>query len=314
MSNLGDTGGSEQLGAGWSALDSQDADGGPVTSRLLKGFDLPEGPAASASARHRRIALLTRTIHTEILPKLALSHPGGVLVTPKPARLFNEAELASFTRLVLDADLQACRSQMEDLVAGGAGLSDICLSVLTPTARMLGEMWDDDRCSFVDVTAGLGMLHAIMYRLREICAPALPVRDRSRRILFASLAGNQHTFGLRMVTEVFVNAGWDVTVETAACEADLPGIVRHDWFAIAGLSIARDEQTAHLGQTIRAMRAASFNKTIGILVGGPVFAIQPDLARRVGADVDACDAKQAVLRAEGLRLLMASLRQDAPDR
>jgi methanogenic corrinoid protein MtbC1 len=175
-------------------------------------------------------------------------------------------------------------------------------------------MWNDDLCSFVDVTAGLGMLHTVMYRLREICAPALPIRDMSRRILFASLAGNQHTFGLQMVTEVFRHAGWDVTVETAAAEADLPDIVRSDWFAVAGLSIARHEQTRNLGRTIRAIRQASFNKTIGILVGGPVFDTQPDLGRRVGADVDACDAKQAVLRAEGLRLLMASLEQDLPGR
>ena len=303
MTNLDNTG--RQSGSA-ASIDSWDSDDGPSSSidLLLKRYDPPQAPAASA--RQRRIDLLTRTIHAQILPKLALAHRAGATAAP----LLDDTALAAFATVVLANDLHAGTARMEALVDGGASLADICLSVLTPTARRLGEMWDDDLCSFVDVTAGLGMLHAIMHRLREICAPALPIRDMSRRILFASLAGNQHTFGLQMVTEVFRHAGWDVTVESVVTEADLAAIVRGSWFAIAGLSIARNEQTRNLGRTIRAMRQASANRTIGILVGGPVFAIQPDLARRVGADVDACDAKQAVLRAEGLRLLMASLDQD----
>ena len=312
MANLDNTG--RQSGE-FSSMDGREANGGPTTSvdLLLKRYALPEGPAASASARQRRIALLTQTIHTQILPKLALTHRNDATTAqaPHPGPLIDDTELSNFTTIVLANNLQAGTTRMEELVARGAALADICLSVLTPTARRLGELWDDDLCSFVDVTAGLGTLHTIMYRLRELCAPALPIRDMSRRILFASLAVNQHTFGLQMVTEVFRHAGWDVTVETAAAEADLPDIVRSNWFAIAGLSIAGNAQTRTLGQTIRAIRQASSNQTIGILVGGPVFDTQPDLARRIGADVDACDAKQAVLRAEGLRLLMASLEHDA---
>jgi methanogenic corrinoid protein MtbC1 len=314
LENTGQHGDRGRMTGTGPSVEGRDADGGVTSSVgvLLDRYQLPEGPAASTSARQRRIHLLTQTIERQILPRLGLTHrdaPAGA--GTNAIAMIDDAGLAAFTAAVLAHDLDSSTARIQELVERGAGVADICLSVLTPTARRLGEMWDEDLCSFVDVTAGLGMLHTIMYRLREICAPAEPMRDASRRILFASLAGNQHTFGLQMVTEVFRQAGWDVAVETAKNESGLAEIVRGDWFAIAGISVARMEQTRNLGQTIRAIRKASSNRTIGILVGGPVFDAQPDLARRVGADVDACDAKQAVLRAEGLRLLIASMEHDS---
>jgi methanogenic corrinoid protein MtbC1 len=298
-----------------SSVGGDEAEVSPTTrvQRLLNGHDLP-GSASLVDARQRRIALLTRAIHSQVLPKLALAHRDeqARAAQPPPVPLIDDAELTRFTALVLVNDLQASIARMEELVANGAGLADICVSVLTPTAGRLGEMWDDDECSFVDVTTGLGALHAIMYRLREICGPDLPVRDPSRRILLASLAGNQHTFGVQMVADVFRHSGWDVTVETAADPANLPVIVRENRFSVAGLSVARDRQTRSLGLTIRAIRDASLNASIGVLVGGPAFAEQGNLARLVGADAVAQDAKQAVLRAEGLRLLMTSLELDSP--
>ncbi len=217
--------------------------------------------------------------------------------------------MQGFTALVLANDLQGALNHATQRVAGGAGLAEVCLTLLMPAARRLGEMWDDDRCGFTEVTASLGMLRLILLRLRDLCGPALPIRDAERRILLASLAGNQHSFGLQMTAELFCHAGWDVVTETAIGEADLLGRIGTGWFAAVGLSIACDAQTASLGRTIRAIRRASCNQRLGVLAGGPAFVRNPDLARLVGADATACDARQAVLRAEDLRWLMASFDQ-----
>jgi hypothetical protein len=79
-------------------------------------------------------------------------------------------------------------------------------------------------------------------------------------------------------------------------------MVHSNWFAVVGISVALKQQTATLGHTIRAVRQVSCNPTTGILVGGPALSRQPDLARLAGADAPASNAKQAVLRAESLRL------------
>jgi methanogenic corrinoid protein MtbC1 len=253
--------------------------------------------------RQWRSDLLIRTIETQVLPKLALAHRADVAVGH--GRAMDAAELETFLALVLANDPAACIARVDQLAARGLGLTEICLTVLAPAARRLGEMWDDDLCSFADVTAGLGTLRSVLYRLHEICEPDLPSRDGARRVLLASLAADGHSFGLQVVSEVFCHAGWDVTVAIAAGEDELIAAVRGRWFAVAGLSIGRAEQTAALGRTIQAIRRASSNPAIGVLLGGAALTRSPDLARLAGADASAADARQAVSRAEDLRLLMA---------
>nr|WP_294501182.1 cobalamin B12-binding domain-containing protein [uncultured Rhodopila sp.] len=256
-----------------------------------------------AASRQQRIAVLTRTIEAQIFPQLALVHRrDDIRESSARAPVFSAPELESFLALVLAADRQSALGRLEKMAAGGYSLTDICLAVLAPAARRLGEMWDDDLCSFVDVTAGLGTLRLIMHRLRQICGPAPVASDASRRILLASLSGNQHIFGLQITSEAFRDAGWDVTVATACAEAELLDMVRSEWFAVAGLSIALDRETGTLGRTILAIRQASRNRTIGILAGGPAFVRNPGLARLVGADGTASEASQAVLLADDLRL------------
>ncbi len=197
--------------------------------------------------RQWRSDLLIRTIETQVLPKLALAHRADVAVGH--GRAMDAAELETFLALVLANDPAACIARVDQLAARGLGLTEICLTVLAPAARRLGEMWDDDLCSFADVTAGLGTLRSVLYRLHEICEPDLPSRDGARRVLLASLAADGHSFGLQVVSEVFCHAGWDVTVAIAAGEDELIAAVRGRWFAVAGLSIGRAEQTAALGRT-----------------------------------------------------------------
>jgi len=56
-----------------------------------------------------------------------------------------------------------------------------------------------------------------------------------------------------------------------------------------------------LTATICALRRASRNREIGVLVGGPLLIEKPELAEIVGADATAADGPQAVLRAEHIR-------------
>jgi methanogenic corrinoid protein MtbC1 len=270
-----------------------------------------ESPSASAVSRHRHYAFLARAIEARIIPQLALAHryddvrPHQAVGTPEAVT----ADLQSFTALMLANDLQGGLDRVEQRVSGGAGLADVCLTLLTPAARRLGEMWDEDLCSFAEVTASLGTLRLMLLRLRDLCGPTLPIRDAARSVLLASLVGNEHSFGLQVTAEIFRHAGWDVTIATAINEADLLGKVGNTWFAAVGLSIACDAQTVSLGRTIRSIRRASLNPRLGILAGGPACIRNPDLARLAGADATACDARQAVLRAEDLRRMMASAGQ-----
>ena len=76
--------------------------------------------------------------------------------------------------------------------------------------------------------------------------------------------------------------------------------VRDEWVDIIGFSVGIDARMPWLRETIRAVRAASCNPDLVVLVGGPPFAINPDWVAQVGADATARDAKAAPLLAERL--------------
>jgi methanogenic corrinoid protein MtbC1 len=273
-----------------------------------RGVGQGVGLSQRAATVAGRAALIAQAFKAAVVPELARRHP-PMADAPGQARraaIVSRTELASLAAHVLANDREACLLLIDGLADRGLTLAQICLDVLAPTALRLGQMWDEDRCSFVDVTIGLGILHAMLQRAAERFAPqCLPARDPARRVLLASLSGEQHSFGLAVLGELFRQSGWDVTTAAAMTEADLADTCRRDWFAIAGLSVAADERARMLPGVIRMMRAGSVNPAIGIMVGGPALIQHPELAERSGADIAACDANDAVLRAEGLRVLLA---------
>jgi methanogenic corrinoid protein MtbC1 len=123
-------------------------------------------------------------------------------------------------------------------------------------------------------------------------------------VLLAPVPGEQHSFGLAMVGEFFRRQGWTVTSGTGASASELVATVRAQWFSILGVSLADDARLDALAGLIREIRKASRNQQIGILVGGRIFADQPELAVLVGADATASDGQQAVLKAEALLALL----------
>ena len=74
---------------------------------------------------------------------------------------------------------------------------------------------------------------------------------------------------------------------------------------MVGFSLACDSRLDALAAMIHEIRRASRNPALGVLVGGRVFAEQPELAVLVGADATATDGQQAVLKAEALLGLLA---------
>jgi methanogenic corrinoid protein MtbC1 len=258
-------------------------------------------------ARRHRAALVAEVFGTAIVPELALRHGAD---TAEPRRSMcgqpiAPEDRARLTALALANDLAGCIAMVDSLVAGSHGFTAICLDALGHAAAELGRMWEEDRCSFVEVTASLGTLHIVLERLAATVLPDTPVRAPSRRILLASLPGEQHSFGLTILGDLFRQSGWDVTTAFALAPGDIAAMVRDRWFAIAGLSVADDERASLLTGAIQRIREMSLNRQIGIMVGGPALVQHPELAQHIGADLCARGGDEAVLRAEGLRLLLA---------
>jgi methanogenic corrinoid protein MtbC1 len=66
------------------------------------------------------------------------------------------------------------------------------------------------------------------------------------------------------------------------------------WFDVLALSVGSDNELPALTKAIRIARKTSSNPRLYVMVGGPAFLHQPDLASTVGADGYSADAEAAL--------------------
>ena len=248
--------------------------------------------------------VLDKLIEAEIIPRLMLTTRD-----PAPAETaadrenvipssFDAGEVDSFARRAVTSDPDVLVDEVHRLLAHGVTHEDLLLKLLAPAARRLGKMWDDDACDFADVTIGLMKLHRVLERVNADGPPAMGAGGCSPRVLLAPAPGEQHVFGVVMVGEFFSRSGWRVRCETLAEIDHLIDCVSEDHFDVVGLSASAGINTKQLRSGIRALRSASKNPDLVIMVGGQAFNEDVGLARRIGADATAADGVRAVVTAE----------------
>lgn len=258
-----------------------------------------------------RVNKLLRAIETEVIPRLVLAQrsvarppPRGLVAGDEPS----DDEVSHFANLVVARDFTVAAAFVEGLRTRGLSTESLFLDLLSPAARLLGEMWSADACDFTQVTVGLCRLQQVLHEL----SPAFhneggqepATRSPDHRVLLAPIPGEQHTFGLYMVSEFFRRAGWDVTTGTARTGRELEAMVRTESYAVIGLSLSHERYLERLAGLTRDLRRHSRNRGVGILVGGPLFVRNPELVTLVGADATATDGREAVRQAEDLLALL----------
>jgi methanogenic corrinoid protein MtbC1 len=248
----------------------------------------------------------------EVVPRLLLASRAvtqGEASSTEAESLLDSATVEEFVELILDHDPVMAVAYFEALRARGVSIEAIYLHLLTPSARRLGELWCEDLCDFTKVTLALGRLQQLLRELSPDFRCETESRQHGRRALLMPAPGEQHTFGLFMVAEFFRQAGWDVWSGLPGAGDDVISLVRAEWFDIVGLSVGSESRVDGLAATIRTVRRASRNRAIGVMVGGPLFVENPELAAVVGADATAHDGRQAAQQAAGIVSLLAAPRR-----
>ena len=239
---------------------------------------------------------LSALIEGEIIPRLLAAHSVDAqrrsgLDTDWP---IDSADVETLAPLVMEVDADALLAHVETILDRGVTVETVMVDLLAPTARLLGEYWEADRCDFVDVTMGLWRLQEVVHEIANRMPADRVPGPRRYRALFASMPGDQHSFGTVVIDEVFRRAGW-LTDRIAAADADdLLQAAAADWFDMIGLTISCDCHIADLASNIAALRKVTPNPQVCIMVGGRIFSADPGLATQVGADGTARDAKLAL--------------------
>lgn len=255
-----------------------------IAADILKRDDVAE--------RQARLALI---VSSEIVPRLMfLIGANGAAGVAHP----DQSEIAELAHLVLSPDLHLAVAFVTRLRDRGLDMETLFLELLEPAARHLGNRWDNDEIDFIDVTLGVGRLQKLLAVFNG--THALPALDLKRRVILASAPAEQHSFGLSMIGKFMAAGGWRVQACPGMERQTLIGLVRDEWFAVAGITASADEHVDAVAAAIRDIRAHSQNPAIGVMVGGPMFMGHPDLVARVGADATALNAPAAVVLAQML--------------
>ncbi len=236
---------------------------------------------ANLGATKARVSRLAKTLETEVIPRLVRQHRQTDEAVAQPSA----AEVQAMVHALVDDSEARVVALVQQLRQRGVTVSSVFLDLLTPAARELGVLWEQDRVDFATVTVSLGRLQRLLRQLSPDFGSEVDHPRNGRRVLLTQPDTEQHMFGLSMVAEFFRRDGWDVLGGVAGVGIDATAWVRRDWFDAIGFSIGSELGLPWLRETIAEVRRGSRNPGLVVLVGGPIFSIHPQWAADVGADV-----------------------------
>lgn len=238
---------------------------------------------------------LSRIIEGDILPRLMLAFD-----SPRTDRTDNAVSerlhdsVDEFVQLLLSQDASVASRYISKLRDDGMPLPDVYVELLSPAAKRLGSLWDDDRVSFTDVTIGVCRMHQVLLDFSRNFDALEDVVEPGRNILMITVPGEQHTLGISILLEFLRRDGWNCFTGAPADMQELRRLVEAHDFAVIGLSVSADRHVSKARRAVAEIRDGRRNANTPIIVGGKVFIDNPELADTVDADGVASDAPSAV--------------------
>jgi methanogenic corrinoid protein MtbC1 len=225
----------------------------------------------------------------------------ATLVAPKPPKAWPETD--AFETALLAGHQYEALNILNQFIDSGSSMVDFEMHVIQPSLYRIGEKWQTNQVSVAQEHLASTIVQSVM-TMGLLRSPP-PVMS-NKKILLACVEDNHHGIGLRMVSDAFQLAGWDV--QHLGTNVPTAVIIQHasEWKPdIVGLSVS----FAHHLQTAKAV-IARLKEQLGItrpavMVGGLAINRFSQLAGVFGADADSKDAMSAI--ASAIRIVDGSI-------
>lgn len=263
----------------------------------------PAAPRRAVPASDRSWAELLRdAIESDILPRLVeLQRAAEECEVIEPtACQTTRFDIQAFVDLLISDDMEQAHAVADRVIVLSGGRDALLRDLLAPAAQHLGVLWEQDVCDFTTVTLGVYRLDQIMRHTAATVLEPEIVLSHERHALLLPAPGEQHSFGLNMVADIFRESGWCVRSGPAVPKAKLLDLVKGEWFDMVGFSVTADRSLKGLAACLRAIRKASCNAGLGIMIGGYAVAANEERTRFLGADFTSGSAEDALRQANRL--------------
>lgn len=239
------------------------------------------------------VQLLADEVVTRLASRL---HPAVA-----PERVAARVHLDNFCRALISTDADAAMEMIRQERREGIPLETIYIGTLAVVARRLGELWEQDKVSFLQMSVAAGRIFEIMRCLRrQIPAPRGIVRAE-HHALFATVPGELHTMGVTMAADLFRNRGWEIDLRVGYEHEELVASIADRSYKVIGLSAGQPGGLVALARMVVAMRIT--HPTARIFVGGHIVAEVPGLNALIAADGVASNWTETVKMMEELAAL-----------
>lgn len=201
--------------------------------------------------------------------------------------------LDDYLAALLRGDRRAATAVLDGAREQGMDTSSLYMEVLQPALWEIGRLWQANEISVADEHLATAITQAAMARLFDAAVPGM---NGSAPTLIAACADvERHEIGLRMVCDLLELEGWDTTFLGATVPIEsLVEMVRRRRPEVVALSASLPPHLPRLRAMVEAVRGALPDEPPLIVVGGRPFLEHPGLAQRLGADLTASSATEAV--------------------
>lgn len=181
-------------------------------------------------------------------------------------------------------DAQALHAVLADLRKARIRDEAIVTQYIPEVARRLGEGWNNDSLSFLEVTLGAARLAEMVRELGSAFEPGSEVEDADVSVLLIVPPGEQHTLGSGVLACQLRLQGVSVCLRLAPSLADLAALLSTRQFDGAMISVGSHERVEHCAVLVKTLHTLTKGQ-LPVAVGGSVMDEERDLLVRIGADL-----------------------------
>lgn len=203
------------------------------------------------------------------------------------------ATASEYLDAIRRGDRRAAFDVVDRALEAGSDLRSVYIDVVQPAMREIGRLWQTNVLSVAEEHLATAISQAAMGRVFE---RVFEWREtRTPKLIAACADDERHQIGLRMLCDLLEIDGWDTIYLGASVpiESLVDIIGKQNPEAIA-ISATIAPHVPRVRDAIAAIRRLPLPTMPVIAVGGRAFLADPDLAHRIGADLTASDAAEAV--------------------
>jgi MerR family transcriptional regulator, light-induced transcriptional regulator len=169
-----------------------------------------------------------------------------------------------YLSVILAGDVDAAKKIITESISFGISPKSLYLYVIIPAQQKLGDLWQEGKISVAEEHRATNISIIELNRLRQFLKPKSKI---GKKVLIASVEGDSHIIGGRIVADFLYLDGWDVEfLGSNTPTSDLISHIKKNPVDLLGLSVSTLNNIPSLRSALTAIKAELPKQKI--IIGG----------------------------------------------